>query len=431
MSLMPQNEAPAEAEQPHAPDQPRSGGRGRWLVRGAFLLLALVALIPLGDAVAAMRIVPAASPLVALASAIATRSLQVVWVVGFALLLAAVVRRRWFCRWVCPTGLCADTASWVGARLGRGSVPLPPVGSWILLITLGGAAVGYPLLLWLDPLALLAGAAATGDRAATAVVWWSGVPLAAVLALSLAFPRLWCVRLCPAGALQDLAAEVKSLARRGTSPPQRQAWAARGFRLTRRAAASGLIGWGWAALVMRGRRASARPLRPPGALDEAAFPGVCIRCGNCLRICPAGVIEPEMGEGGIASFLAPRVRFVDDYCREDCVLCTEACPSGALGSVTVEEKVRAKMGVVRVDMDVCLLGDNRDCAACLSHCPYEAIRFVFCEEDYTLTPHIDPARCPGCGACEIACPTEPIKAIVVVPPAACGPPGHCAPTGRS
>ena len=48
-------------------------------------------------------------------------------------------------------------------------------------------------------------------------------------------------------------------------------------------------------------------------------------------------------------------------------------------------------------------------------CPYGAVRYVFSETQYTLEPHIDPGKCTSCGACEAACPTEPNKAIVVVP----------------
>ncbi len=68
-----------------------------------------------------------------------------------------------------------------------------------------------------------------------------------------------------------------------------------------------------------------------------------------------------------------------------------------------------------VDMEICLLGDDRDCSICRNRCPYEAISLIFSEIDYTLTPQIDLDRCPGCGACQLACPTSPEKAIVVQP----------------
>jgi NAD-dependent dihydropyrimidine dehydrogenase PreA subunit len=66
-------------------------------------------------------------------------------------------------------------------------------------------------------------------------------------------------------------------------------------------------------------------------------------------------------------------------------------------------------------MNLCLLGDDRECAVCRNHCPYGVIRLAFDEVEYTLTPQIDLDGCPGCGACEAACPTQPQKAIVIEP----------------
>lgn len=66
-------------------------------------------------------------------------------------------------------------------------------------------------------------------------------------------------------------------------------------------------------------------------------------------------------------------------------------------------------------MGVCLLGDERECSECRRWCPHEAIRYVFSEREYTLVPQIDVEKCTGCGACEMACPVTPKKAIVVAP----------------
>jgi ferredoxin-type protein NapF len=169
----------------------------------------------------------------------------------------------------------------------------------------------------------------------------------------------------------------------------------------------------WAVLVRIVRGEPPRCLRPPNAAKEAQFAGLCVRCGNCARVCPTKIIEPDLGEHGIAGLLAPVVRFRDDYCREDCTRCTGVCPSGALVPLGPDEKISTVMGFPRVDMSLCLLGDDRECSICRNHCPFEAISLVFCEVEYTLTPQVDPQRCPGCGACQVACPTTPDKAIVV------------------
>jgi len=88
--------------------------------------------------------------------------------------------------------------------------------------------------------------------------------------------------------------------------------------------------------------------------------------------------------------------------------------------VDLDAKARTRIGLARVDMQLCLLGEDRECSACMRWCPYSAIRYVFSEEEYTLVPRIDADKCNGCGACEAACPTSPQKAIKVLAHAGIG-----------
>ncbi len=390
-------------------------GRARWLVRGVVLAAAILVLLPAaGDSRLAV-VVPALSPLVAVASMLAARTLQTTAWLGLAVGATALFRRRLFCRWACPTGTCADAVARIGLRLGRRCPRLPPLGQWIALLTFGGAALGYPLLLWLDPLAMFSGPFSIRHAGSSPAVCWLAVGLAAVLLLSIVWPGAWCARLCPLGAMLDVLSILAHAVRRVIWPSTKSTLPRASLGLPRRAVLGALAGVLWAAAARAARASAARPLRPPGALDEARFAGLCIRCGNCLRACPTRIIRPDRGESGIAGLLTPAVDFRHDYCLEDCTRCTEVCPSGALVRLAPEDKPRAPIGVPRVDMNLCLLGDDRDCAACRNWCPYGAVSLVFSEQEYTLTPQVDLEKCPGCGACEVACPTSPVKAIVIVP----------------
>ena len=390
-------------------------GRARLAVRSACLVGAVVLLWP-GLAAASLSVlVPALSPFVALAVLVAARTLPVAALVALVVGAAALVRRRFFCRSVCPVGLCLDGAGKLGRCWGRAPRPGVLWGQWIVLLTLGSACLGWPLLLWLDPLAIFAGVFDLSTRPVAAGAWLAATAFAVVFVLSVVWPNVWCGRICPLGAFQDLLHQAPRRLRAAVGRRDDTHQGADMGGLSRRAVLGVAAGAGSAGMLKLVRGQPRPVLRPPGARDESDFVGLCTRCGNCLRACPSGIIRRDPGQNGWASLLTPVLCFHDDYCREDCTRCTQVCPTGALARLLPADKTQMRLGLPRVDMDVCLLADDRECSACARWCPYDAIRYEFCETTYTLTPQIDAQKCTGCGACEAACPTTPNKAIVVCP----------------
>ena len=72
-------------------------------------------------------------------------------------------------------------------------------------------------------------------------------------------------------------------------------------------------------------------LRPPGALDEHDFLSSCIKCGQCVQVCPVQAIKlGDIGHGfGIGvPYIDSRKQACDFSC--DAVQCILACPTGAL-----------------------------------------------------------------------------------------------------
>ena len=159
-------------------------------------------------------------------------------------------------------------------------------------------------------------------------------------------------------------------------------------------------------------------IRPPGA-DPANFNALCARCGNCMRACPYKLIHPDLGESGLDGLFTPALHLrsrnrdpeAEEYCFQDCVACTQVCPTGALRPLTVEEKHARPIGLAVVDHTKCIAWAKHEyCAVCDEYCPYQAIKLV--DQNGVNCPIVDTDKCRGCGACEGACAASPIAIIV-------------------
>lgn len=198
----------------------------------------------------------------------------------------------------------------------------------------------------------------------------------------------------------------------------------------------------WSARVL-----AAPPFRPPGALPEDAFLTRCARCGRCVDACPTQLLRfdapadaakiaktdatatgvpSENADGANASAEtavkvdstvktsplsrpAPRLVFDDGaFCDKDCVACGTACPTGAISPLTLDAKKRFKIATVEFKIERCLIYYQQECAICRRECPFEAIDFVWNEEEYASLPVVDAEKCVGCGRCVAFCPGEPI-----------------------
>jgi ferredoxin-type protein NapG len=234
------------------------------------------------------------------------------------------------------------------------------------------------------------------------------------------------------------------------------------------AMAGGLVGASLLGLVPAVKGASSR-LRPPGALVEKHFLASCIKCGQCVQVCPVEAIhvaDINTGAGVGTPFINARKQACDFSC--DGMQCVLACPTGAL-THHINYPHEARMGVAKmVHPEKCLaaqgLGfkglargadftgklrfdeidrwnaialnehefDEPICNLCVQRCPIE-IRIGQCDEGNP--PAGNPLQCPpkpaikltengsqdgkttflpeilegcvGCGACEMVCPAQP------------------------
>ena len=170
-------------------------------------------------------------------------------------------------------------------------------------------------------------------------------------------------------------------------------------------------------------RASEKLIRPPGALAEEKFLQKCIKCGECMKVCPTNALQPAKTEAGPEGLWTPILIPKIGYCEYYCSLCSQVCPTGAIRELRVPEKTLVKIGSSWINKNRCIpwkFGDP--CIVCEEHCPVspKAIKMVkvdVLQPDGTIkspkAPVIDTELCIGCGICENKCPGVDKPAIYV------------------
>jgi polyferredoxin len=289
--------------------------------------------------------------------------------------------------------------------------------------------------------------------------------------------RFWCRHLCPLGAILDLISRVSFLRRyvrngctnclrcqreckmeaitgKGeiTAPGECiECFAcdavcpegvstftfSRGKAHTQRARSAGLSRRGFVGAVVGGIAAVPalktnfarseglfRFVRPPGGDEEDKFLAECVRCGQCMKVCITGGLQPVLLEAGLEAMWTPKLVPRVGYCEYNCTLCGRVCPTGALPILTEQEKHETVIGTAFFDRNRCIpWAENRNCAVCEECCPTPTksieLRDTGLVDDVTgeplRRPYVLPEVCTGCGLCEYKCPL-PAQAAVLVGP---------------
>ena len=171
-------------------------------------------------------------------------------------------------------------------------------------------------------------------------------------------------------------------------------------------------------------------IRPPGAVAEDDFLRRCLKCGECMKVCPTNAIQPALLDAGFEGIWTPILINSIGYCEYNCVLCSRVCPTGAIASLTVEKKLGkpvkqqpVKIGTAFYDRGRCLpWAMHIECIVCEEVCPtspkaiwFETVAMQMRDGSTKMLkrPYIDAKLCVGCGICENKCPIRDRAAIRV------------------
>lgn len=193
-----------------------------------------------------------------------------------------------------------------------------------------------------------------------------------------------CIEDCPHGAL-----------RFAFLPARRHevAWPDVAPRRALFAAAAGVLFFPFARLSGKSTKDfSSKVIRPPGAVEEQEFLKRCIKCDQCIRVCPTNVLQPAMLESGVEGMWTPVMNFRMGFCQLNCTACGQVCPTGAIQQLTIEEKLGlgpvpkgapakgpVRLGTAHYDLGRCLpWAKNVPCVVCEEVCPTSP-KAIHCE----------------------------------------------------
>jgi len=173
------------------------------------------------------------------------------------------------------------------------------------------------------------------------------------------------------------------------------------------------------------QRTSPHLIRPPGGRENNLLQK-CLRCGECVKACPTGGLQPALLQDGWEGLMTPVLVPRLGYCDYSCNTCGQVCPSGAIPRLDLEVKRTVIIGWAYIDQKRCLpWADHRSCIVCEEMCPVpdKAIKL----DEVTVTdptgkpvtigrPRVERERCIGCGICEYQCPLAGEAAIRVYAP---------------
>ena len=145
-------------------------------------------------------------------------------------------------------------------------------------------------------------------------------------------------------------------------------------------------------------------IRPPGAMPGKDFLERCVRCGKCIQVCPSGFLQAGTIDTGIENLWTPIGKPLVAGCDPDCNRCNQVCPTEAIQVLDLEQKNKAKMGTAVVDKETCT-----QCGECETVCTAAGHDAVFLEPAIPgvpgggMLPVVDEKKCVGCGLCENIC----------------------------
>ncbi len=178
---------------------------------------------------------------------------------------------------------------------------------------------------------------------------------------------------------------------------------------------------------------SKKAIRPPGSVEESEFLERCIKCDQCINVCPTNVLQPStLAEGGLEGLWTPVMDMRIGFCQLNCTLCSEVCPTGAIQKISLEKKLGVgahaadgpiSVGTAFFNRGRCLpWAMETPCVVCEEVCPVspKAIGTYDVQIkrwDGTMVllnrPYMRPELCIGCGICEHECPVADDRAVYV------------------